>query len=993
MDTNSRHRAATMLLLFVLLLGGLGLLTADLSAGQPFVVTGIITDAANATRLPGVAVSLLDAHGQKDPVTIPSALDGTYTFTPTSGFYRITVETPGYFDNETEIFRFDNNADLRIDIEMGAMPPASIMLTVHVGDGPMNITGADVEVSNITASGTQSLGKKTTNATGNTTFFVWAGMFEIKVDKTGFETSVTVESISIDPAVVSVDLDPALTVFGNAQVRDGPFVSQGLVAFLYDLNTSAPQAKRLLVANVTGSLYTFSAYPGDFIRIVDADGMAANITQITVSPTGSADISVNLTDSPEERVDTVIQYSQGDWNRLHLWRNLTFNNDTTFPGLPFAFIRHLRLQIDLALGDGDGTLDATEREAFRTNLTAAGPKHVDTENFFTTNSEAYRSDLNGMVTDYNVSISGLDLPSGAVQVTSLANYTAIDPTIAVNQEKYYVNITASHDTDAEVRVNMTYKVQAVPSYERETQTITGAVDIQSYVRIVVDPLVAPGTFRVDMEVAKSLSGTARVLVVAPADRFTETNVSVDNYTAIVPRNVSMTFSAEDSTDPNSPDGKINPESNFNWTFNGTTIPQNETAFGLRPDVTFSVMGNYSGNLTIVEVGGNETFRHFNVSVDGILPLARLENNVTGFGIDANNTIIIVNEGDIVEFFGGNSTDRVHDQMMGVVLEYRWDFNGDGSVDVFGPSPSVDWTFDEPGEFTVNLTVVDQAGHESLNATMTAMVADTSPPEVEFRILDDDFQEVTSLVEQVTYLFDGSDTTDNLDGVANMTFEWDFGDDATATGLNVTHMYADNGNFDVVLTVTDQAGNEGNATRSIVVGVDPETRPDLEIEPNIMLIDPASPEESTFLGVVVLFISFNVTNVPGRAPANDVQVTFFAFQFGQSPGAPEEITPVFKDVSGVPTNNTLAPGEIKVVEFTWITGPLGNYTLRANVTDPEEPDLFIGPRNTVELQLDVREAAWKQPLLIGSIIAIIVGIPVALFLRRRLRGRGRERITR
>ncbi|MEE8199121.1 MAG: hypothetical protein V3R48_05345, partial [Thermoplasmata archaeon] len=87
-----------------------------------------------------------------------------------------------------------------------------------------------------------------------------------------------------------------------------------------------------------------------------------------------------------------------------------------------------------------------------------------------------------------------------------------------------------------------------------------------------------------------------------------------------------------------------------------------------------------------------------------------------------------------------------------------------------------------------------------------------------------------------------------------------------------------------------------------------------------------------------------------------------------------------------------PGETKIVEFTWITGPLGNYTLRANVTDPDEPELFIGPRNTVERQLDIREAAWKQPLLIGSIIAVIVGIPVALFLRRRLRGRGRERIT-
>ncbi len=262
MHMNRRHRAATMFLLFVLLLGGLGLLTADLSAGQPYVVTGKITEAGSATRLPGVAVALLDAHGQKGTVTLPTDPDGTYTFTPTSGFYKISVKTPGYFDNETEIFRFDNNATLRKDIEMVKMEDATITLTVHVEDGGGGIANATVEVSNITATGTQSLGTNITNSTGDTIFFVWVGMVEITVEKAGFETNVTVEAISMDPTVVPVDLDPAVTLVGNAQEPDGPFVSQGLVAFLYNLNTSTPQAKRLLVADVTGSLYTFSAIPG-----------------------------------------------------------------------------------------------------------------------------------------------------------------------------------------------------------------------------------------------------------------------------------------------------------------------------------------------------------------------------------------------------------------------------------------------------------------------------------------------------------------------------------------------------------------------------------------------------------------------------------------------------------------------------------------------------------------------------------------------------------
>ncbi|MFQ6012076.1 MAG: PKD domain-containing protein [Thermoplasmata archaeon] len=977
-----------MFLLFVLLLGGLGLLTADFSAGQPQKVEGVITEAGNPTNLlAGVTVTLQDAHGQKAPLIFSTGGDGRYTFTPTPGFYRVSVATAGYFENETEVFRFDNTENLIRNLEMEPMPTADLTLTVHVEATTGGaLAGAVVEVVNATRG--QSLGTGATNTTGDANFTLWAGTFDVRVENTGFETEVIEDfSLTVNDTL-PVILDPGVLLVGLAQAPDLSFIDAGLVAFLYNTDGGIPAAKRLIPANITGSSYTFFAYPGTFILIVDADGRAANITTITV--TVDARIDRILEPSPDERVDIEIRYPSGDWNRLNLWRNLTFNNDSTFPGLPFAQVRNLRLQIDLALGDGNGILNATERDAFRTYLLEAGPKHVDTESFFTTNSQAYRSDLNGGVTDYNVSFASFDLTAGPVQVASLANYTAIDPTIPADEERYFVNVTAPHDMEADVRVNTTYAVQVVPGYERVAETITGSVEVQSYVRIVLDPVVAPGDFRVDMEVAKSVAGTARVLVVAPPDRFTETNASVENYTAIVPTNESMTFSAEESTDPNSPDGRVNPDSNFTWAFTNLTIPQTETAFGIRPNVTFSLMGNYSGNLTVEEVGKNVTFRNFTLHVDGIPPIAFMENNVTGFGIDANNTTISIQEGDVVQFFAGNSTDRVHDEMVGVVRFYRWDFDGDGVVDATGKS--VDWTFDQPGEFTVNLTVVDQAGHESLNATLTAVVADTSPPVVEFRILDEDFQEVTGLVEKIPYFFDGTDTVDNLDSLANLSFSWDFDDGNTTTGANVTYAYDRFGTYTVTLTVTDQAGNEGNATRSITVGVEPKDRPDLAIEPNVMRIDPASPEESTFFGVVSLFISFNVTNEPNRAPADNVQVTFFAFQFGQAPEI-RTITPVFRDANGTPTDNTLDAGETKTVEFTWITGPLGNYTLRANVTDPEEPDLFVGPRNSVERQVDVREAAWKQPLLIGSIVAVIVGIPVALFLRRRLRRRGRERITR
>ncbi len=82
-----------------------------------------------------------------------------------------------------------------------------------------------------------------------------------------------------------------------------------------------------------------------------------------------------------------------------------------------------------------------------------------------------------------------------------------------------------------------------------------------------------------------------------------------------------------------------------------------------------------------------------------------------------------------------------------------------------------------------------------------------------------------------------------------------------------------------------------------------------------------------------------------------------------------------------------------IEFRWQTPSQGNYTVRVNVTDEREPPIFQSPgENSVQAQVDVRQAGWKTPLTIAAIVGIIAGIPVAIFLRRRYGARIRERIT-
>ncbi len=54
------------------------------------------------------------------------------------------------------------------------------------------------------------------------------------------------------------------------------------------------------------------------------------------------------------------------------------------------------------------------------------------------------------------------------------------------------------------------------------------------------------------------------------------------------------------------------------------------------------------------------------------------------------------------------------------------------------------------------------------------------------------------------------------GMPPYTYEWDFGDDETATGKNPVHSYEAAGNYTVTLTVTDDAGSTANDTTLVSI---------------------------------------------------------------------------------------------------------------------------------------------------------------------------------
>ena len=78
-------------------------------------------------------------------------------------------------------------------------------------------------------------------------------------------------------------------------------------------------------------------------------------------------------------------------------------------------------------------------------------------------------------------------------------------------------------------------------------------------------------------------------------------------------------------------------------------------------------------------------------------------------------------GEAVTFDASASTDD------DAVQTYRWDFDGDGSVDETTAAPTVTQTYDEPGQYAVELVAVDADGLASDPATETVSVRATDTP--------------------------------------------------------------------------------------------------------------------------------------------------------------------------------------------------------------------------------------------------------------------------
>jgi len=133
--------------------------------------------------------------------------------------------------------------------------------------------------------------------------------------------------------------------------------------------------------------------------------------------------------------------------------------------------------------------------------------------------------------------------------------------------------------------------------------------------------------------------------------------------------------------------------------------------------------------------------------------------------------------------------------------YTWDF-GDGTLG-YGKYPMHLYTLS--GNYTVTLiTLFGDGGGNTLSQTLTLA---NDPPIPDFY-----WEPETPTTQETVYFWDNSIDPDH--DILNWT--WDFGDGATANGNGTEHRYAENGRYDVRLTVRDHYGSVKSVTKQIIV---------------------------------------------------------------------------------------------------------------------------------------------------------------------------------
>lgn len=244
----------------------------------------------------------------------------------------------------------------------------------------------------------------------------------------------------------------------------------------------------------------------------------------------------------------------------------------------------------------------------------------------------------------------------------------------------------------------------------------------------------------------------------------------------------------DASNSKSPSGSI---TNYEWDFgDGTAKSRTRTA-----QHSFSEAGTYKVVLTVIdeENKASASEKVLEVDVSPSSPEAVMITNPKKAD-PADNFIAGVIPFE-VDFDATSSSDPDDD-----IVDYKWDFNGDGAYDSVGETTS--YVFSAPGSYSVSLVVVDSVGFESKKT----LLVKAESPGLQAVVT----AEPVSGVVPLTVNFDATGSTYSDGQIIN--YEWDFGDGSPRRSDigQVTYQYTQIGNFTAKVKVRTNDNKEETA---------------------------------------------------------------------------------------------------------------------------------------------------------------------------------------
>lgn len=348
---------------------------------------------------------------------------------------------------------------------------------------------------------------------------------------------------------------------------------------------------------------------------------------------------------------------------------------------------------------------------------------------------------------------------------------------------------------------------------------------------------------------------------------------------------------------------------FQWNFGDGT-----TASGKTTTKTFTSAGTFNVTLTVTNDRGVSASTTQAVTVgSGTAPTA-------SFVFSPSTPQIL----QVVSFNAGASRAAAGR----TITSYSWDF-GDGDRKT-GVTTTHD--FATAGAFNVVLTVTDDLGQTG-TASQAVTVTGGGAPTASFV-----FSPTAPQVGQ-SVSFNGT-ASSAAPGRTIASYSWNFGDGgALGTGVTPTRAYTAAGTYNVVLTVTDNVGQQGTVSRTVdVTGGGAPTAS--------FVFSPTAPQ----VGQSVVFNASASRATPGRTIAS------YSWDFGDGGAVGTGVTPT-RTYSAAATYNVI----LTVTDSAGQTGTTSQAVAVSPSSGVITADFTISPTNPVSGALVTFNANTSSPL--------------------------------